>query len=69
MTAALAMPLVEAKGLTRVFDVSKPWLNRKIEGEPKAFLKAVTGISFTIGRRETRQNADHRTSAAIAHGK
>jgi peptide/nickel transport system ATP-binding protein len=53
MTAALAMPLVEAKGLTRVFDVSKPWLNRKIEGEPKAFLKAVTGISFTIGRRET----------------
>ena len=53
MTAATAMPLVEAKGLTRVFDVSKPWLNRVIEGEPKAFLKAVTGISFTIGRRET----------------
>jgi peptide/nickel transport system ATP-binding protein len=53
MTAATALPLVEAKGLTRVFDVSKPWLNRKIEGEPKAFLKAVTGISFTIGRRET----------------
>ena len=53
MTAATAMPLVEAKGLTRVFDVSKPWLNRVIEGEPKALLKAVTGISFTIGRRET----------------
>jgi peptide/nickel transport system ATP-binding protein len=53
MTAPTAMPLVEAKGLTRVFDVSKPWLNRVIEGEPKALLRAVTGISFTIGRRET----------------
>ena len=46
-------PLVEAKNLTRVFDVSKPWLNRVIEGEGKAYLKAVTDISFTIGRRET----------------
>jgi peptide/nickel transport system ATP-binding protein len=46
-------PLVEAKGLTRVFDVSKPWLNRVIEGEPRAYLKAVTGVSFAIGRRET----------------
>jgi peptide/nickel transport system ATP-binding protein len=53
MTAPTAPPLVEAKGLTRVFDVSKPWLNRVIEGEPKALLRAVTGISFTIGRRET----------------
>ena len=53
MTAVTAMPLVEAKGLTRVFDVSKPWLNRVIEGERKAFLNAVTGVSFTIGRRET----------------
>ncbi|HET6220768.1 MAG TPA: ATP-binding cassette domain-containing protein, partial [Dongiaceae bacterium] len=46
-------PLVEAKGLTRVFDVSKPWLNRLIERESKAYLKAVTGVSFSIGRRET----------------
>ncbi len=53
MTGAMAAPLVEAKGLTRVFDVSKPWLNRVIEGDHKAYLKAVTGISFTIGRRET----------------
>jgi peptide/nickel transport system ATP-binding protein len=45
--------LVEAKDLTRVFDVSKPWLNRVIEGERKAYLKAVTGVSFAIGRRET----------------
>ena len=53
MTGATAAPLVEAKGLTRVFDVSKPWLNRVIEGERKAYLRAVTGISFAIGRRET----------------
>ena len=45
--------LVEAKGLTRVFDVSKPWLSRLIEREPKAYLKAVTGVSFSVGRRET----------------
>jgi peptide/nickel transport system ATP-binding protein len=46
-------PLVEAKGLVRVFDVSKPWLNRVIEGQPRALLKAVSGVSFTIGRNET----------------
>jgi len=45
--------LVEAKSLTRVFDVSKPWLSRLIEREPKAYLKAVTGVSFSVGRRET----------------
>jgi peptide/nickel transport system ATP-binding protein len=46
-------PLVEAKGLTRVFDVSKPWLSRLIERERKAYLKAVTDVSFSVGRRET----------------
>ena len=28
--------LVSVKGLSRVFDVSKPWLNRVIEREEKA---------------------------------
>jgi peptide/nickel transport system ATP-binding protein len=46
-------PLVEARDLTRVFDVSKPWLNRVIAGEGRAYLKAVSGVSFSIGRRET----------------
>jgi peptide/nickel transport system ATP-binding protein len=46
-------PLVEARELTRVFDVSKPWLNRIIAGEGRAYLKAVSGVSFSIGRRET----------------
>ena len=46
-------PLVEARDLTRVFDVSKPWLNRVLEGEQRTFLKAVSGVSFDIGRKET----------------
>ena len=45
--------LVEVRDLTRVFDVSKPWLNRVIEGEERTFLKAVIGVSFSIGRNET----------------
>jgi peptide/nickel transport system ATP-binding protein len=46
-------PLVSIRGLTRTFDVSKPWLNRVIEGEPRLLLKAVQDVSFDIGRRET----------------
>jgi peptide/nickel transport system ATP-binding protein len=46
-------PLVEARDLTRVFDVSRPWLNRVIEGGERTWLKAVSGVSFQIGRRET----------------
>src|SRR5262245_18009896 len=49
----IAAPLVEAKGLTRVFDVSKPWLNRIIEWERRASLRAVSEVSFAIARRET----------------
>ena len=48
-----APPFVEVKGLSRVFDVSKPWLNRVIEGEERKLLRAVTDVSFTIGKRET----------------
>jgi peptide/nickel transport system ATP-binding protein len=48
-----AKALVEANDLTRVFDVSKPWLNRLLEREQRTLLKAVTGISFSIGKRET----------------
>ena len=45
--------LVEARDLSRVFDVSRPWLNRVVEGEQRTFLKAVSGVSFSIGRQET----------------
>jgi peptide/nickel transport system ATP-binding protein len=50
MTAA---PLVEVRNLRRVFDVSKPWLNRVLEGGHLEFLKAVDGVSFDILRGET----------------
>ncbi|MGL4496095.1 MAG: ATP-binding cassette domain-containing protein, partial [Beijerinckiaceae bacterium] len=44
---------VEVRDLRRVFDVSKSWLERTIEREPKRFLKAVDGVSFDIARGET----------------
>ena len=44
---------VEVKDLRRVFDVSKPWLNRVLEGGEKQYLKAVDGVSFAIDRGET----------------
>ena len=40
--------LVSVENLTRVFDVSKPWLNRVIERLPKAMLTAVSDVSFQI---------------------
>ena len=36
-----------------MFDVSRPWLNRVLEGAPKAYLKAVDGLSFDIRKGET----------------
>ncbi len=44
---------VVVKGLTRVFDVSKPWLNRILEGRGKAFLTAVSEVDFDIEERTT----------------
>ncbi|MCR9151862.1 MAG: ATP-binding cassette domain-containing protein [Rhodobacteraceae bacterium] len=40
--------LVSVRGLTRVFDVSKPWLNRVLERQPKALLTAVSDVSFEV---------------------
>ena len=44
---------VDVRNLRRVFDVSKPWLNRVIEGGHLEFLKAVDGVTFDIRRGET----------------
>ena len=44
--------LVSIDRLTRVFDVSKPWLNRVIERLPKRMLTAVSDVSFDIPERE-----------------
>jgi peptide/nickel transport system ATP-binding protein len=38
-------PFVAVNNLRRVFDVSKPWLNRALEGGHLEFLKAVDDIS------------------------
>jgi len=45
--------LVSVRGLTRVFDVSKPWLNRVLEREERRFLTAVSDVSFDIPARTT----------------
>lgn len=39
---------LEVTGLSRQFDVSKPWLNRMIERKPKQYLKAVDEVSFSV---------------------
>jgi len=48
-----AAPFVDVKNLRRVFDVSKPWLNRVLEGSHLEFLKAVDGVTFDIKKGET----------------
>jgi len=47
------MSYVDVKDLRRIFDVSKPWLNRIIEGGHIELLKAVDGVSFDIKKGET----------------
>jgi peptide/nickel transport system ATP-binding protein len=44
---------VQVRDLKRVFDVSKPWLNRVLERQDRQFLKAVDGVSFDIRKGET----------------
>jgi len=45
--------LVKVANLTRMFDVSKPLLNRIIEREERKFLRAVDDVSFDIVEGET----------------
>src|SRR5437773_849328 len=44
---------VDVRNLRRVFDVSKPWLNRVLEGGHLEYLKAVDGVTFDIKKGET----------------
>jgi peptide/nickel transport system ATP-binding protein len=46
-------PLVEVTGAGRTFDVSAPWLNRVLQRQGRALLRAVDDVSFTIARGET----------------
>jgi peptide/nickel transport system ATP-binding protein len=45
--------LVRVTDLHRFFDVSRPWLERRLAGEDRRILKAVDGVTFAIGRGET----------------
>ena len=45
--------LVAVTGLRRVFDLSKPWLNRMIEGGGRVSLTAVDSVDFSINAGET----------------
>src|ERR1700749_1699550 len=47
------MSFVDIKKLRRVFDVSKPWLNRVLEGGDLEYLRAVDVVSFDIRKGET----------------
>jgi peptide/nickel transport system ATP-binding protein len=49
----VSAPYAEIRDLRRVFDVSKPWLNRMLEGGERQYLKAVDGVSFEIAKGET----------------
>ncbi len=49
----MTAPFVSIRNLGRVFDVSKPWLERTIERSPRQLLTAVNDISFDIAKGET----------------
>ncbi len=45
--------VLQAEHVTRRFDVSRPWLQRKMSGEPKQSLRAVDDVSFSIAKGKT----------------
>jgi peptide/nickel transport system ATP-binding protein len=47
------MPLLRLEGVSRDFDVSRPWLNRVIEREPRRFLRAVDRVDLEVEKGET----------------
>ncbi|HEX2114459.1 MAG TPA: ATP-binding cassette domain-containing protein, partial [Alphaproteobacteria bacterium] len=51
--ATMGQPLLVARDLARYFDVSRPWLNRVLEGQKRQILKAVDGVDFEIRRGQT----------------
>jgi peptide/nickel transport system ATP-binding protein len=53
MTDRADASLLQVENAGRDFDVSRPWLDRVIEGEPRRNLRAVDGVSFSICKGET----------------
>jgi peptide/nickel transport system ATP-binding protein len=50
---AASTTLVEVNDLAKIFDVSRPWLNRVVERQPRLYVHAVDGVSFSIPRGRT----------------
>jgi peptide/nickel transport system ATP-binding protein len=46
-------PLLKLESVSRDFDVSRPWLNRVIERQPRRILRAVDKVSFDVAKGET----------------
>ncbi|TAK48261.1 MAG: ATP-binding cassette domain-containing protein [Betaproteobacteria bacterium] len=47
------LPLLRVLEVSRDFDVSRPWLNRLLEGTQRQLLRAVDGVSLAVNRGET----------------
>jgi peptide/nickel transport system ATP-binding protein len=47
------MHLLSLQSVSRDFDVSRPWLNRVIERQPRRILRAVDHVSFEVSKGET----------------
>ena len=47
------MPLLRLESVSRDFDVSRPWLNRVLEREPRRILRAVDRVSVSVEPGET----------------
>jgi peptide/nickel transport system ATP-binding protein len=53
MTDSSGENVLQVEHAGRDFDVSRPWLNRVLEGEPRRTLRAVDDVSFAIRKGET----------------
>ena len=53
MTERADQTMLRVENAGRDFDVSRPWLNRVIEGEPRRSLRAVDKVSFSIRKGDT----------------
>ena len=53
MPTGAEQPLLRLRGVGRDFDVSRPWLNRALEGSSPLLLRAVDEVSFDVRRGET----------------
>jgi len=49
----IEQPLLELRDVVCHYDVSSPWLNRRIDHRPRQMVKAVDGVSFALRRGET----------------